>query len=233
MDSPDADPIPRPSVVQVSSAFLEALLTRWRVLLVLVALAWACGAIAKAVQGLLFGFDAGAAFGVFGVDIIPTAFFTAATAHAVLWDWKPTVRECLEIASRAFPMILIVLAIYRIAFMIGLVFLFLPGLAVIFVFTFAPVLVMAQKPSVPQAFLGSWQIIRANVAAMIGSYIVFFLACAGALVVGVVVAGIASAGLSEMASGVVIEAGLTSLLSILHITFAASAYKVLGPAEEA
>lgn len=232
MDSPDTDPIPRPSVVQVASAFLEAMLTRWQVLLIMVALAWAGGAAAKAVQGLLFGFDAGAAFGVFGVDIIPTAFFTAAAAHAVLWDWKPTARECLEIASRAFPMMLIVLAIYRIAFMIGLVFLFLPGLAVIFIFTFAPVLVMAQKPSVPEAFLGSWQIIRDNVAAMIGSYIVFFLTCVGAVVVGGIIIGLASAGLPENAGGVVWNAGLTSLLSILHITFAASAYKVLAPAEE-
>lgn len=217
-----------PNAVAIASAFAESIITRWQVLLILLGLAWAAAAAAKAVQGMIFGFEAGAVMGVFGLDIVPTAFFAAAVAHAVLWDWRPGVRESLDVALKAFVTMLIILALYRLLFMIGLAFLFIPGLIIVFIFTFAPVLVMAQRPSIIQAFFGSFQIIKDHVPAMIAGYIVFFLACVGTLFVGAVVAGIATIGLSEAATDVILEAMLATVLSVLHITFAASAFKAVA-----
>ncbi|MEO0466848.1 MAG: YciC family protein [Pseudomonadota bacterium] len=228
-ETPANDPKPGllASLMAIASAFIETLVTRWSVLLILLGLAWVAGGIAKTIQAVLLGPETQALMGVFGLDIVPTAFFTAAAAHAVLWAWRPTIRECLEVAARAFAMMLLVLVIYRLAFIFGLAMLILPGLAVIVLFTFAPVIVMAERPGVVQSFLGSWHITRRNIGPMVGGYILFLLACLGGLVIGGIAAATASIGLSDALSSVVQDSLLSAVFSLLHISFAASAYKAL------
>jgi len=155
--------------------------------------------------------------------ILPVAFGTAMAAHRMLWPRAPSLAECADVAMRAFPYVLAVLAIRQVAMTLGFSLLVLPGLAAAVFFLLAPVVVMAEGPGIRTAMIRSARLVLPVSWAVLA---LLFIAALGGLVLLVPIA-ILAVPLSLFGETVlqhIVEAGAIAAFPLTFTTMGTAIY---------
>ncbi len=157
-NSPRRDPIAErwAPVGEIFPVFVGLARASWREILLIWLIVTIGVLAAQALASLL---PIPAAFLGLTPAIFPVAFGTAMAAHRLLWPTAPDIAECADVAMRAFPTILAVIAIRQVAISIGFTLLVLPGLAAAVFLLLAPVIVMAEGPGLRAAFERSFRLV--------------------------------------------------------------------------
>ncbi|MEL6661556.1 MAG: YciC family protein [Pseudomonadota bacterium] len=216
---------------EIAGRYADLVMGHWRTLLALFGIGWALFALVGYGQDTLLGWTPNDFLTFFDFDVIPVAFVTAATAHAVLWGRPGAgLRGSLDVALRAFGSMLVVTVLVRFAIILGIAFLILPGLAVAILLSLAAVILMAERPGMFASLLQSVQMVLSALGKVIGSYVIYLLSLVGVLFAGALVSAFATINMPEPWSQHISFGALSAALSISHTVFAVAVYQVLTEA---
>ncbi|MEM1106007.1 MAG: YciC family protein [Pseudomonadota bacterium] len=221
-------------VADLVGRYVELAITNWRLLLFLLPVAWLAFTVFGVLQEEVLGWSPADFATLFDLDLIPVAFVTAATAQAVLWGPSTGgVRQLIAVAGRAFPTMLAVTVLVRLAVVVGFLFLVLPAIAAAILFGLAAVIMMAERPAILASLRQSFDMVLSAAVKVAASYVGYILSLVAIVFAMIIVAAAVAAMVPQPISGHVTDGALAAALSISHTVFAAGIYQVLTEARQA
>lgn len=221
-------------VGEIAGRYADLAIGHWRTLLILTAMGWVVFAGVEYLQATVFGWQPDDLITLFDFDLLPVAFITAATAHAVLWG-RPGEGAVgsMSVALQAFVSILAVTVLVRLAVLLGFLFLVLPGIAISVLLGLSAVIMMAERPGILASLTQSVQRVWSAIGPVIGGYVVYVLSLVGLLFGAVIVSSVLGALMPGPWSETMAFALLSAVLSVSHTVFAVAVYQVLAEASRA
>ncbi|MEO1101756.1 MAG: hypothetical protein AAFW65_07910 [Pseudomonadota bacterium] len=156
--------------------------------------------------------QSGMPFGASVVSLLVGSFFSALLTYAAVGRYTPSLNEAVSVASQAYLSVLVVSVISFVAAMIGLVFLIIPGVAVMVLFALVVPIVMAERPGIIATFRRSFDLVWPAVLPILGFIVIIaipaFIAIAlGSAFIDAIIPGMTglavSGGLQAAAGGII------------------------------
>ena len=162
----------------------------------------------------------------FGITpaILPAAFGVGMATHRMLWDNPDNLATCFDIAARAFPSLLAVIAIRQVLVTVGLTLLILPGFIAIVLLFLVPAVVMAERPALQHVFKRSLDLVLPIVWAV--AVLILLSALVGLVaLIGIAIVSLPLTIISEATAGAFIEAGAVSAAILSLSAMAVAIYR--------